>query len=254
MTPQGFQLRTQQFLLQKSGQAFAECEDAIAVNAERLRYAVADGATEAFDAGSWAKRLAHGWVEAQTPALDAEEFGAWVEALGKSLHDSWMGLRLAWYAEEKARSGSYAAFVGVEFNAAEEQASWQAIALGDSCLLHCRCGQVLTSLPLSDYRRFNAAPVLVPSLTGLQRAALSRAVASHGLARDGDLFLLMSDAAAAWYLMMTEAGDERRAEFEALLLAGSKQEELADFFERERRSHRIKDDDVAVLSIEVACK
>ncbi|HEX8136263.1 MAG TPA: hypothetical protein VF544_01605 [Pyrinomonadaceae bacterium] len=253
MTPQGFQLRTQQFLLQKSGQALAECEDAIAVNAARLRYAVADGATEAFDAGSWAKRLARGWVEAKTPALDAEDFGAWVEAEGKSLHDSWAGLRLAWYAEEKARSGSYAAFVGVEFSPAGERPRWQAIALGDSCLLHCRDGEVLASLPLSDYRRFNAAPVLVPSLTGLQRAALSQAVASHGEARDGDLFLLMSDAAAAWYLMMTEVRDPRRAEFDSSL-AGSKQEELAQLFERERRSHRIKDDDVAILRIEIAYK
>jgi hypothetical protein len=251
MTPRRFQLSTQQFLLQKSGQALAECEDAIGINPERLRYAVADGATEAFDAGSWARRLAHCWVESETPALTLEDFRDWVEAKGKSLHDSWAGLRLAWYAEEKARSGSYAAFVGVQFEPGEQELSWQAIALGDSCLVHCREKRVLGSLPLSDYRRFNAAPVLVPSLARLQRAALSQAVASHGEARDGDLFLLLSDAAAAWYLMLSEVCDPRRAEFEALL-AGSKQGELADFFEQERRAHRIKDDDIAILRIEVA--
>jgi hypothetical protein len=251
--PRRFQLRTHDFLLQKSGQAFAECEDAIGINPERLRYAVADGATEAFDAGNWARRLAHRWVESEMPALTPEDFRAWVEAEGKSLHDSWAGLRLAWYAEEKARSGSYAAFVGVEFKLDEREPSWQAIALGDSCLLHCREKELLRSVPLSDYRRFNAAPVLVPSISLLQKAALSRAVASHGEAREGDLFLLLSDAAAAWYLMQAELGDPRRAQFEALL-AGSKHAELADFFDGERHSHRIKDDDIAILRIEVACE
>jgi hypothetical protein len=253
MSHRPFRLHTQHFLLPKSGQAFSECEDAVGINAEAHRYAVADGATEAFDAGSWAKRLAHRWVESPKPALTLEDFRAWVEAEGKSLHDSWAGLRLAWYAEEKARGGSYAAFVGIGFEPDKSEPSWQAVALGDSCLIHCRAREVLMSLPLSDYRRFNAAPVLVPSLGLLLNAALSQAVARRGEARAGDTFWLLSDAAAAWYLMLSETRDPQRALFEALL-ADSKHDELVDFFERERLSNRIKDDDIAILRIEVACE
>jgi hypothetical protein len=250
MTTRSLQLRTQHFLLQKSGQPFADCEDAIGINSEARRYAVADGATEAFDAQSWARRLAHCWVESEQPALTVEDFRAWVEEHGKCLHDSWNGLRLAWYAEEKSRGGSYAAFVGIQFSLDAREPSWQAIALGDSCLIHCRENNVLHSLPVADYRRFNTAPVLVPSLGLLQGAALSQAVVCRGAARPHDIFLLLSDAAAAWYLMLSEERDPRREEFDALL-ADAKGEELVSFFEEERLSRRMKDDDIAILRIEI---
>jgi hypothetical protein len=250
MKTQPLQLRTQHFLLQKSGQPLADCEDAIGINREAHRYAVADGATEAFDAQSWARRLADRWVDSETPALTVEDFHAWVEEHGKCLHDSWNGLRLAWYAEEKSRGGSYAAFVGIQFSLDGREPSWQAIALGDSCLIHCRENTILNSLPLDDYRRFNTAPVLVPSLGLLQGAALSQAVVCRGAARPRDVFLLLSDAAAAWYLLLSEERDPRRALFDRLL-ADSKSDELAIFFEEERLSHRIKDDDIAILRIEV---
>ncbi|HEX8145167.1 MAG TPA: hypothetical protein VF553_21555 [Pyrinomonadaceae bacterium] len=254
MKSPSLQLRTQHLLLQKSGQAFSDCEDAIGINGEAFRYAVADGATEAFDAQNWARRLAQQWAqENMGAALTLEDFRAWVEGHGKCLHDSWSGLRLAWYAEEKSRGGSYAAFVGIQFSLDGPTPSWQAIALGDSCLIHCRGQNVLRSLPLSDYRSFNTAPVLVPSLGSLQGPALAEAVISRGGVEAGDVFLLLSDAAAAWYLMLWENLDSRRAELEALLAASS-HDELLRFIEAERLSNRMKDDDVAILRIEVACE
>jgi hypothetical protein len=70
-------------------------------------------------------------------------------AEGRELQDSWNGLTLSWYSEEKARKGSFAALAGVEFDLKTESPSWQAIALGDTCLIHCRNGMRLKSLPLS---------------------------------------------------------------------------------------------------------
>ena len=75
----------------------------------RCRFAVADGATEAFDARNWAERLAQHWVEHDS-ALTVEDFRQWVAGEGRELHDSWNGLTLSWYSEEKARDGSFAAF------------------------------------------------------------------------------------------------------------------------------------------------
>src|SRR5947209_20302168 len=106
-------LQVNQFLLPKEGAQASECEDAIGVNAAAGRFAVADGATEAFDARSWAQQLAHGWVAAEPPLLTRAAFGAWVTEEGTALHGSWQGRALPWYAEEKARRGSVAAFVGV---------------------------------------------------------------------------------------------------------------------------------------------
>lgn len=245
-------LSSQHFLLPKSEQTLAECEDAIGINLEAGRFAVADGATEAFNARSWAKRLAEGFVRAETHALTAEDFRAWVEGEGKSLHDSWSGLRLSWYAEEKASHGSFAAFVGIEFNLEAGRNLWRAVALGDSCLIYRRASGDLSAWPITDHRAFNAAPVLVPSLYAMQEGALSQTLFSSATCGAGDVFLLLSDAASAWYLMLSEDGDNvRRAEFESLLTA-SRDEELARLFAAERSANRMKDDDIAIIRIEIA--
>ena len=106
-----------------------ECEDAIGINRAAGRFAVADGATEAFDARSWARLLAEGWVVSEPPALTPEAFGAWVAGQGTALHGAWEGRTLSWYAEEKARRGSFAAFVGVQLELTNGAPHWAAIVL-----------------------------------------------------------------------------------------------------------------------------
>lgn len=213
------------------------------------RFAIADGATEAFDAQSWAKLLAHNWVQVETAVLTPEEFRAWIAIQGQSLHDSWSGLRLAWYAEEKARTGSFAAFVGVQLEL-EATPGWRAIALGDACLIHCRIEAIVSTMPVAHYQSFNATPLLVPSHASMQGAVLERAVFGHGTIEAGDVLLLLSDATAAWYLMLVEKDDRTRTHFD-LLLKEMRDAELAQLFESERVAGRIKDDDIAVIRIEV---
>src|SRR5690242_21643829 len=100
-----WELRTQQVLLPKSGFEASECEDSIGSDEQNCRFAVADGATEAFDARNWAERLANKWVRSNT-ALTPEAFNEWVVSEGQELHSCWKQLKLSWYAEEKARTGS----------------------------------------------------------------------------------------------------------------------------------------------------
>src|SRR4051794_34112987 len=99
MVSQEWQLEVKRFLLAKSGAELAECEDAIGTNLESLRFAIADGATEAFDARNWAARLTERWVADEPPALSVETFRAWVAAQGKWLESNWEGRALPWYAE-----------------------------------------------------------------------------------------------------------------------------------------------------------
>lgn len=243
-------LRFHEFLLPKSGYTITECEDAVSVNIERGRFSLADGATEAFDSRTWALRLAASWTQGEQAPSTPEEFRLWVAEEGRALHDSWNGLKLSWYAEEKARGGSFAAFVGVELDFHESTPRWRAIALGDACFLHCRRGQILRSLPLSDSRSFTAAPYLVPSRASMQDEVASRVTVDSGNAERGDVLWLLSDAASAWYLMLWETEDERRARFDLLMRAGE-DEELARLFEQERVAGRIKDDDVAAIRVEL---
>ena len=237
-------LQLRQLLLTKLGQEASECEDFLAVDRETCRFAVADGATEAFDARNWAERLAQHWVQRES-TLTLEEFRPWVAAEGRELQNSWNGLSLSWYSEEKARAGSFAAFVGVELDLNFDLPSWKAIALGDACLLHCRGGTLIKGLPLSRSESFNTAPILVASNSSLHERSMSSVVLDSGSCQSGDVLLLMSDAVASWYLQLLEnggAGD---------LFDTKCDEELKRFFDDERFAGRIRNDDIAIIRIEI---
>jgi hypothetical protein len=237
----------------KDGASFEECEDAVGVNVGAGRFALADGATEAFDAGRWARALAAGWVEREAAPLTAEELRPWVAEEGRRLQEGWAGRELPWYAEEKARGGSFAAFVGLGFEEAAGGLRWRAVALGDACLVQRRGRAVLAAAPLDDPEEFNASPVLVPSREAALEGALARAVTAAGAAEAGDVFLLLSDAAAAWFLRLSGAADPLLEEFDSLL-AASENEALAALFRAERAAGRIKDDDVAVVRVAIEKK
>lgn len=239
-------LQLRQLLLPKLGQEASECEDAIAVDSQTHRYAVADGATEAFDARNWAEKLAQRWTQRKA-TLTTEEFREWVANEGRELQDSWNGLSLSWYSEEKAQSGSFAALVGVEFDLKSETPSWQAIALGDACLLHCRKETLLKSLPLSRSESFNSAPVLVASDSSLHETTMKSVVTDSGTCQNGDVLLLMSDAAASWCLQRFENADLDVSQF----LGTKDDEELRSFFDAERLAGRIRNDDLAIVRIEI---
>ena len=239
-------LATRQLLLPKLGHEPSECEDAIAVDTENCRFAVADGATEAFDARNWAQRLAQSWVQ-NTSASTLEEFREWVAAEGRELRDSWNGLSLSWYSEEKARTGSFAALVGVELDLKTDEPSWKAIALGDSCLLHCRQGRLLKSLPLCRSESFNSAPVLVASDTSMHDACMKSVVIDSARCESGDVLWLLSDGVASWYLERFEKAEQVSNEF----FETRDDDELKRFFDDERLTGRMRNDDVAVVRIEI---
>ena len=239
-----WEVRTQQVLLSKSGFEVSECEDWIASDEQNCRFAVADGATEAFDALNWAQRLANNWVRSNA-ALTPEAFQELVTNEGLELHSSWKQLTLSWYAEEKARKGSFAAFVGVELDLRNDAPAWKAIALGDACLLHCRNGELITSLPLSNSASFNSAPILVASDPAIYKSNEQSLVIESGSCENNDLLFLVSDAAAAWYLERFEQNN-----FSDVFQSHDRHS-AAEFFENERRAGRIKDDDIAVMRLEV---
>lgn len=239
-------METRQLLLPKLGHEISECEDAIAVDTENCRFAVADGATEAFDARNWAQRLAQNWVQNQS-ASTLEEFREWVAVEGRELRDSWSGLSLSWYSEEKARTGSFAALIGVELDLKTDEPSWKAIALGDACLLHCRRGMLLKSLPLCSSESFNSAPVLVASDSSMHEACMKSVVIDSGSCESGDVLWLLSDGVASWYLERFE-----RDAFEPSDFFDTREDyEIKRFFDDERLEGRMRNDDVAVLRIEI---
>jgi hypothetical protein len=236
------------FLLPKEGCSASECEDAVALNINAQRFAIADGATEGFDSRAWAKLLVRCWIKLYSPPLSALDFQPLAHDLGLRLEKRWKRRTLSWYAEEKARSGSFAAFLGVQFSTQQEQISWTAIALGDCCLVHQRGNTVRTAFPISNSEEFGSHPVLLPSLTSLQDKAFAELKLLEGTAEVGDEFILLSDSIAAWYLRNTEGSEHERNELLALL--GKRDfDGLEQLVRTSQRSGVMRNDDVVVMRI-----
>ncbi len=243
------QLVTHSFITGKSGASFEECEDAISLNAAARRYAVTDGATEAFAAGSWARALAANW--AKKPLFDANnlasDFALWAQVVGESWQAEWDVREMSWFAATKRDAGSFAAFVGLEF---ANDLTWQACAIGDACLIIKQAEKIISAMPLDDAGEFNQTPFLLASRIERQANIVSQIVIESGAAQRGDVFMLLTDAAAAWYLRSSAEHSSIIAEFEGLLM-NEDEAELKRLVCNERTSNRLRDDDVAVVQIEV---
>jgi hypothetical protein len=102
-------------------------------------------------------------------------------------------------------------------------------------------------LPLSRPESFNSAPVLVASDASMHETSMTSVVIDSGNCDNRDVLLLLSDAMACWFLERFEKGDLDPNE----LLETKDDEELKQFFDDERLAGRMRNDDLAVLRIEL---
>lgn len=249
MNGNDWHLSVAHFVLPKAGLLSSECEDAIALSHRQRRFCVADGATEAYDSRRWARLLTRCWA-ADDGLLIKEEFEPWLAILGNRLERRWSRKALPWYAEEKARSGAFAAFAGIAFISSEDRLVWQAVALGDSCLLHIRDRAIVNALPISEPEAFGYHPTLIPSNPQRQQGIGEQFTVASGSAAQSDTFLLLTDAIAAWYLRMSSEDPPRVHELTALL-DESDAEGFTGFVARERADKSLRNDDVAVMRITI---
>jgi hypothetical protein len=226
--------------LPKAGHRPGENEDAAAASPDALRFAVADGATEAWESGSWAARLAAEFVRRPpTP----EDFAAWLGEVRDWAAPVAAG-PVPWYAAEKREQGSFATLAGLELRAPRRgEWSWRAVAVGDSCLLHVRGGVLEAAFPLSSAGEFGNRPRLVPS-SPQERCPEPEWLA--GRAAPGDVFLLATDAAAARLL------DPRAlAPALAAVSAALRDREPAPLLDWFREVQVVTNDDVSVIAIRI---
>lgn len=184
-----------------------EWEDGASLSTEAGHFAVADGASEAFDAREWALALttAHRqsppeqnatsqewskWFSARAAEFDARNSPANLDAD----EDAWL------YSGHGARA-PYATFLGVRLVwLTSGQLVYQAHAVGDACLFHVRGHQLVSSWPLRDIAEFGTHPALVcgsPSGPAVREQDIL--TASQELFR-GDVLLLGSDAISKWMI------------------------------------------------------
>jgi hypothetical protein len=256
MTALNQSLEVQTLILPKAGLKRSECEDSIGTRWSAQRFCIADGATEAFDSRRWARLLTKHWVHSNRSLLTREELGPWLRAVGERFRAHWTKKTLPWYAAEKARAGAFAAFLGLSFFGSGDSISWQAIAIGDSCLINTRGGQMQFSFPISDPSQFGCHPMLAPSNDFGLDAAIDQVVIKDGRAGVGDVFLLLTDAIAAWYLQALNTSPHLAHEFDASL-AATDIYKLEALVSRCRDGGSLRNDDVAVIRIAIrdsACR
>jgi len=225
----------------KTGNRPEENEDAIAVAPDGLRFAVADGASEGWESGPWAGRLAGAFVRRPpTPA----DFPVWLaEARRNWAPSAAPAADAPWYASVKREQGSFATLAGLELRRPRRAGgwAWRAVAVGDSCLIHIRGTEVETAFPLAAPKAFGNRPALVPSSAD---AGCPDPEWLAGRAEAGDLLLLATDAAAARLLDPPARGPALGAVRASLRARAA--EPLVDWF---RELQTTANDDVSVIAI-----
>ncbi len=228
-------LRWRSFLYPKRGHSAAECEDAIAGDLTTARFAIADGASESFASGEWARLLVEGFVAAGTNRdwLAAPE-ARWRQEVGERAS--------SWYAEEKFAAGAHATFLGIQFTLTDDEVQWGAEAVGDACLIVMRAEQLESSFPLTSTHEFTRAPGLLNSRGG-------KPVWEFGMGTltQGSTLLLATDALAECLLQSAQQGLFAGGELLALTA-----ETFGGWVEATRAAGQIRNDDVALGIIELA--
>jgi len=252
------------FWLPKQGNTAEEYEDAYSLSENSRLVAVADGATESSFAELWAQGLVSKFTHAPPPVIPpaGEPLKEWVTPLQKEWHASIKWDSLPWFAEEKARSGAFATFIGLKFAGGEEEAKpsfmsrlfsvfngkrnevqWNALAVGDSNLFIIRDNLLLKAFPFVQSEQFNSRPLLLSSNPSRNAQVWADVKFASGDCKANDLFILATDALAKWFLTQCEAGDQPWRALYALKNA----EDFAELVGKLRKQTQIRNDDTTLV-------
>ncbi|WP_370451350.1 protein phosphatase 2C domain-containing protein [Amycolatopsis sp. WAC 01416] len=174
----------------KYGRSEDENEDSVTVNKAAGRFAISDGASTAARPEVWSRVL--------TEAYATELLDPFDQAVLRELRHRWrhevLKPDLPWFAQAKLAQGSAATFTGLQVS----EFRFSVIAIGDSCLLHLRDGEMLFSAPLSNADEFSRFPVLVRTLDETPPA--QEIWSGGGQHQAGDVFILATDAIAKYLI------------------------------------------------------
>ena len=237
-------LNYEAFFLQKKDHQPEEYEDAFSIKEipeDEYRFSVADGATESSFAGIWARLLTDGYSN-----------GTEIDSLQSTWLSQIESMELPWYSQQKAEQGAYAAFLGLTiFSKKNSQINtYEAISVGDCCFFHIRGDNLITSFPIDSSSEFDNSPELISSINKVETKNAEFQI-KKGKWIEGDMFLLMSDAIASWFLSKIENKENSIERLKGL----SNQNEFIQLVEQERKIiydsglPALKNDDVTLVKV-----
>ncbi len=227
----------QSFSVQKAGNAVGECEDIWNYGkSDRLfSIALSDGATESSFSQEWAKELVTAFTNQDPQTLD------WL-AKSQQNWQQWLeNQNLSWFAKRKVEQGAFATFLGLEI---VDDLSWQAIAVGDSCLFVVKNYELRKSFPLKQSEEFGNRPSLIGTHSNIEQICFSEI---NGVAELGDRFYLATDAISCWIFKQLEANQDPWVKLDEI----SSQDMFANWVNELRDQHEIANDDTTLLCLEI---
>jgi hypothetical protein len=182
-------------------------EDAFAGNLRTASVAVADGASSSWQAGEWALHLSRAWI-ADGGGWDGNGHAARIAEACEAFHrsDDPVGSSTTqWFADEVARRGAFAAFLGVAFSVTDGRSvPYRALSVGDVCLIQYRHDRLLQSFPVKAASELGTQPELIASSPGSRTNVPDR---FESVLERGDVLLLVTDGVAAGLLREEVAAD-----------------------------------------------
>ena len=250
--------RPKRFYISKNGNRPDEYEDYSRIffpagngGFDTARIALADGASESAFSRVWAKILGDAFVDRPFDLASPTQsmLESWLKPCQGQWHNAVPWDRLPWHGEVKAQAGALATLLAMTIQPnSSRRLSWQAAAVGDSCLFVVRQNDLLLSFPLESADQFNSTPALISSNRANNSGLWEHVRQSNGESAPGDLFMLASDALACWILDRYSAGEKP---WEPLWELDSR-ERWTDLVQTQRREHSLKNDDTTLIMIEVA--
>jgi len=221
----------------KHSESPEENEDACRLAPDRGRVVLSDGASESFDARSWARLLVDRVIEEE---LTLDVVAECAEAYAR-LHDP---ASMSWSRAAAYERGSFATLLVAQDY--PESRMVRVAASGDSLALWVDGGEVLASFPYDRSELFQEKPVLLATRTNLNSSqSPAWATCEWPYDEQGYRFLLcMTDALGAWLLAHQERGDTSALE---RLLSIREPGELRELVDQERIAGRMRRDDTTLV-------
>jgi hypothetical protein len=227
---------------------------------EEQRFAIADSASESLYSRLWAKTLATGLVAtAPFQFLESEQdLVEWLEPMQMAWKKIIEWEQSPQIASNQVEVGSLSSLLGLQIlepepvsplpgsKPADEQMRWQAFAIGNNCLFQIRRNHLNAAFPISHSSEF-ASVQLISSTPNKNQQIWRQFHQCQDVCYETDVFLLMNDSLAQWFLIEFEQGRKPWADLYHL----QTQEEFQNFVTELKNSGRLRSTDVTLLTFQI---
>jgi hypothetical protein len=224
---------------------------------DQIRAGVADGASEGFLSGPWARILLDTYCRATTD-FDVEQLVGDARADWQAWLDNYLKTRtregrpVQWFEERGLNAPTAATLAVVDLRApARSQRRWTGIAFGDSCVFHVRAGDLKQAFPVEKAEDFDISPVVVTSRAAGRQAIDEQCSMAGGIWQPGDRFFLASDAIAQWLLAQHETGRKGLWSVMGNIVLHQATLDFEELIVSLRSTREIRNDDVTLMVIHV---